>query len=44
MRCKTRGKKGEVALKIDISKAFDWISGITLSWPRWTFTRNELVG
>jgi hypothetical protein len=26
MKCKTRGKQGEVALKIDISKAYDRVS------------------
>jgi len=26
MKCKSKGKKGEVALKIDISKAYDWVN------------------
>lgn len=26
MKCRRRGKVGEVVLKIDISKAYDWVN------------------
>ena len=35
MKRKTRGKKCVMALKIDISKAYDCIDWIFLDWPSW---------
>jgi hypothetical protein len=46
MKSKTRGRKGEVALKLDISKTYEILSGITseTSWARWDSRINGLVG